>query len=1118
MGHPRGLQVLAAALAAGDRDIMIPGGPMIGRLSNVIAVRRTIVRAIAAVLLFELAGVAAWRLYDGWRTGRVVLTNDGPPLTVQVLDESADEPIGEPVALIRRATLALPQGDYRLRVKGEGRLSRVYRFAVNPGESFTQSLTLDENRLLGETPIQAEPVEPPRRDPIPFDSNTIAVELTPGKADLLEWSFHTLRRRDAATGKVLWDALAPAQPGNPPRRCHPWLLWFASAQYPGNRPLLPAPDVDGDGTCDLVWAAGGGFLALSGKDASVLWTYLAELDGTGGAYPEGPGLPGPIRPAGRSAQMLEAPTLADVDRDGVPDVVATIVFSEYNAEVLRRRPDLAEDDYGLSRERQSRRVVMAVSGRSGWPLWTHAVDPAFAKVPDTTWRRPAAVAQGRRGSLVGVVDGRKWIGLDAATGRPRAGPIDPGFELARPLQYADLDGDGEPEILALGPGPAARTQTLAAFSTATGDPLWTATIPVKYEPSDDEADEPDGPQIVDLDGDGRSEIVVPDAGALDPNNGYRGVALLDGATGKARWTRPMRPMTKADDGLIHIVEAPDLDRDGVRDLVATSMFIGRQPVNAYLGGPSEPERVYVDALSGKDGRPLWWWHVERPIHRWTFAEPPRWWGRGPDGWPLLAIPIEVQHPRHFIRRSPSDEDPATVYMLEASTGRLLQTLPKFASAQVADLDGDGLLDLWGRFEGEYKGDLRAFRGEGFEFWRALGGFQPARAWDAPYGPALPPASDFDGDGIGDTLLNRLTAPGLLPREATGSRTTIARSGRDGRALWKTDLDLRRGWFERNRREEYDVRPLPMPAGDLDGDGTPDVIVGEVAEVLPSQALRRPATLPLLLLSGRTGSLLWFAGPLPLDFEAHGYSWVQWAGPKVIEPGGAPDLIVRHNSPFLKASPTPPLNNAPMMPRLARLSGRTGRIVWDVPLADRAGKAQFGSLPSPTFEDLDGDGRLDALVIVTSTAGGDPASVDLKAVSLHDGRTLWSRHFEANDSERPTLRIIDTDEPGRPGVAVIDWSKQGDRTVLTARALDGRDGRPRWTWSVPLEPMYRFVWKAASVHDGGAGRRIAVNVVQSDRKARLLVLDTRGREILSREVIDENAHWSVACDLDGDGRD
>jgi outer membrane protein assembly factor BamB len=1100
---------------------MIFVGAMIERLSGAIRVRRTVVRAVAAVLLLELAGVAAWRFYDDRRTGRVVLTNDGPPLTLQVLGESGDEPIGEPVELIRRTTLALPAGDYRLRITGEGRLSRTYRFAVNAGETFNQALTLDENRLLGEATIQPPgPGDPPRRDPVPFTPDTVAIELTPGKADFVELLPTKLCRRDAATGQVVWDALEPQKPGQPPHRYHPWVLWFVRNHNSGIRPIDPAPDVDGDGTRDLVWATGSAFLALSGKDGSVLWTYLAELDGPGGAYPEGPELPGPIRPATRWAQLVDVPSAADLDRDGVIDVVSTIVFAEFPAETIRRRPELAKDQMARSDAMLYRRVVVAVSGRSGRRLWTYAIDPAFRQWPNRGWRLGTLVVSGGRSPTVAIVEESRCIGLDPADGCPRTGPIDLGFEPVRPVQYADLDGDGRAEILAIGPGSTGNDQALTAVSLATGRPLWTATINAKYQDFLT-GTELDWPLVVDLDCDGRAEIAAPDSGALDPHNGYRGVRLLDGTTGRPRWIRPMRPETKGDDGLLHIIEAPDLDRDGVHDLVTASFFLGREPINNYTHGPGEEERVYIDAISGKDGRPLWWWHYDRPSDRYTHMVAPRWWGRGPDGWPLLAVPIDAQHPQKTI--PPCDTDPLTVHVLEASTGREVQAMAEFTRMQVADLDGDGLQDLWGESRDESRGDLRAFRGEGPEVWRALGGFAPAAA-DRPdwYPSEFRPAADFDGDGIGDVLIARVTAPGETPSHANGSRTAIARSGRDGRLLWKADLGLRRGWFERDRGEDYFLRSLPMPAGDLDGDGTPDVIVQENNQEPPAWVLRRPAMLPLLVLSGRTGRPAWVAGPLPLEFEAHGYSGVQWAVPQVIEPGGAPDLLVRHSSPFSKASSTPPPPNSPDQDRLARVSGRTGRIVWDIPLEGKPRPPGFigSAVPPPIFEDLDGDGGLDALLLVHSTAGAPNPGFDLKAVSLRDGRVLWSRYLEVQNAMWTTQVVVfDTEDSKRPAVAVSHLSTEGHKSAIHVRALDGPDGKPRWTRTESADLRASHEVLVARL-GGDARRRVCLAFAESAGYRRILVLDADGRERLHRELPrDQREHFSQSViDLDGDGRD
>ena len=125
--------------------------------------------------------------------------------------------------------------------------------------------------------------------------------------------------------------------------------------------------------------------------------------------------------------------------------------------------------------------------------------------------------------LVAIVAGQQWLGLDAATGRLKAGPFDLTSSPATPIKHADLDGDGPPEILMI----VASGKSVAAFSTTTGQQLWIAPVDAMYDQSDyDQGPPPDWPHAVDLDRDGRSEIVVPDTGAMPPLAGYRGVRCL----------------------------------------------------------------------------------------------------------------------------------------------------------------------------------------------------------------------------------------------------------------------------------------------------------------------------------------------------------------------------------------------------------------------------------------------------------------------------------------------------------------------------------------------------------------------------------------------------------------
>ena len=107
--------------------------------------RLRIVASSVAAMLLVLAGAAwLWRLYDDWRTGRIVLSARGEPMVVQVLAESSDATVGDPIEVASSATLALPAGDYRLRVNGKGRLGRTYRIAVSRGETQAHIISLDE--------------------------------------------------------------------------------------------------------------------------------------------------------------------------------------------------------------------------------------------------------------------------------------------------------------------------------------------------------------------------------------------------------------------------------------------------------------------------------------------------------------------------------------------------------------------------------------------------------------------------------------------------------------------------------------------------------------------------------------------------------------------------------------------------------------------------------------------------------------------------------------------------------------------------------------------------------------------------------------------------------------
>ncbi len=1070
-----------------------------------------LVTAVATGLVIAATGLA-WRFYSEWRLGRIELTTEGDSVVCQVLDATSDSAVGEPYDLVTRAVVALPDGDYRLRVNGTGRLGRTYRFAVNRGETQTHTVSLDEGRLLrGERAPDEKGATSALELPIPFVTMTTAVELTPGKSDLIEWIGGPLICRDGFTGKPRWQLQAPQTadlvgPGGARARWMKHLL----AGHQASRPIEPAPDLDGDGTRDLVWAfrRTAAILALSGKDGSMLWNFVAESDGSGGPRPE---IPVQKNPPGliTARDFADDPVVADLGADGVPDLVATIIFSEIR-NAIDKEPAATAKSPAPGAAWLHRRVVVAVSGRSGRLLWASRAEGMIPDSRGEGWRQPAVLVRGERSGLVACVDGTKWRGLDPATGRLKAGPIDLGFISARPVQYADLDGDREPEILELAPG----KPSLHAWSLKTGRELWVQNVDQPIDQAMRGVPLPSYPLTADLDGDGRFEVVIADTGILPPATGYRGITLLDGATGAARWRRPLRPENKVSDGLAEILTAPDLDGDGTRDLIAVALFEGKKSLTPFVASPEEPRRIYVDALSGKDGRSLWWWKVDAPFRGVRRLWRPHWFGRGPDGWPLLAVPLGGANSPDSGSSFPWDDefnDAPIVHLLEATTGIERHTVSGLAQASFADLDGDGLTDLWG----EVRGELRAFRGEAPEAWRALGKFLAAGPQVTGRPVVREPAVDLNGDGTADTLIAMVHAPGNLNTgrvETTGSHTAVARSGRDGHVIWKTELDPRERWFEPESGASYDFFALPLPDGDLDGDGTADVVFKKEMPWGWNPSRRHTATLPVQALSGRTGKRIWSAGPLPLDFAAHGYSQVIRVEACAPERDGPRDLLVWHRSPFHAPGSEPfPGPASDGRPSLARISGQSGRVLWDAAIADYIGADLYSHAPPTLFRDLDRDGSLGALFVLPALAG---PTHTLLVISLATGKIRWSKPFSSEYLLGGDVVVSDLNGDGELEVAAID------RLKAAVHVYDGRDGKDRWTWTSGISSRSNLPgkWIALADFEGKGRKNLCVQVIEPGGKVHVVVLDGNGEERNRRTFAEDSPDALEAADCNGDGRD
>ena len=1075
----------------------------------------------AAVGALVLVGVIlGWRAYAGWRMGRFELTNSGDAALVQVLEEERDEPVGGVVGLVDRVVLELPAGEYRLRVDGKGRLGRTFRFSVNRGETQSFPISIDEGRLLGGEPV-ADEGDAERQLPMPIPSAAVtgALELDPsaGKSEMIQWTGKSLIRRDGATGKVIWDVKAPDgfATSDP---VGSWLMWNRSFVKTGRSHFVqPAPDLDGDGTGDILlnlrWDAE--FAAFSGKTGKSLWEFSAAA---GGRPESARRIRGTVLALRAENVTGGEPAIADIDRDGAPDVIGTFILSpSFNGQT---------------------RVVVGISGRTGKRIWTYSIDETPIHVSASYLERAAVLVQGRETRLVVYVNGSEWIGLDPATGKRRAGPIDLGFEPVVPVQHADLDSDGEPEILAVGQEPGGKERLLRVFSIKNGREMWSHSVDAASDTLLKGEASRGLPSVIDVEGDGRLAILVRDAGPMPPLPGQRGVRLIDGSSGATRWRIPMSAANKdVKEQVVEVIAAPDLDGDGVREVVTVSEFES-----------GKAKAIYVDALSGKGGRRVWSWNVSTEGRAHAVWKP-HWWGHGPDGWPLLALPLGGEVPGES--GQPFSDEPMSepiVHLLEASTGREQHRVIGLENVAIADLDGDGLDDLWGEVDGE----VRAFRGEAPEAWRALGRYDRAgwpfddvqaslsqlrmlrtRRFPEKYvDPLWNRWVDFDGDGVGDVLSGELRAPGKAKHDAAGSHVAIARSGRDGRVIWKTEIDPRGNWFNPTSRESYGLTGLSLPVGDLDGDGTVDVVVDK-SDGAARGATSAGRTLAIELLSGRTGARIWSGGRLRENANGKKGLSVIWAEACVVEPKGRPDLIVSQYALLGRAS-------------LARVSGRDGRVLWEVELPD--GRFRFADWPH-FFGDLDGDGGLDALELIPPQGIGS-GDHSLVAVSLRDGKRLWSANLTIGLPLGDWRKICvgDVDGDGRSEVVVLDEFSGARNSKTGIRVLDGRDGKVRWTWERAAD-QYTVVRSrdvALASFDGDGKRSVCVSAWTMDDQCVTVVLDSSGKERAHRRLgdrIDSKSTMSVierlsrsvarigtselsrknnkkltAADLDGDGRD
>ncbi len=821
--------------------------------------RRSVVlagAAAAASILLVIAAMAGWRWYVESRQGQVRLnTSDPVRLTAEMLtvprvplQPRGNEDVLPRFTLPTEQPLALPGGSYRLRVSGPGQVSETFPLLVEKGTRQAWDISLRGRQLW---------------EPITGARGVDVVNLA-GHPDIIAVREKTVHRFDGVTGKEIWQRSLDAKDLFADRKKAAPVNWrrLAAFEWVGfgyfERPLQPwlvqpAPDLDGDGTGDVIWAGRTSpwLLAMSGKDGAVKWWFQSPHHKI-----EDHPAPG----------VVCTPVIEDVDGDGVPDILVT---------------------FGMGWVKDPPEWVEAISGKTGQSLWRHVIPPPQAGPGHQNPRRVGDRPEGSEGpfqtqyasqvirrdgrKVLLVVGGRRVVGVDVQTGQAAWKPRQLAFNPVAMPVFADLIGQGKTSLLfidAIG-APQGSDFSLQAVSLE-GEVLWRH----KVEQTSSGRQHPwppfNWPVVEDLDGDGKPEVLVPHHKPWS-GSGWVGVEVLDGATGQSRWARRLARAHRGaveSSGVAHLLAGPDLDGDGCRDVIMAAL-IGAPTFEPEPWNATETMRphLFVAACSGADGQTLWQYlqpiDPSQPLHDPRIASL-GWGPLGSDGRPQLlvsysAASMDSNQPNPFQKRQ------AGTLFFAASTGQVTHSWPGVGAVLPADCNGDGLVDLVGiqvndrplnepPYAPVYEARVHTLRGGPPELWRRPGLWQPAaggkypRATGAialapsPVGRiANPSYGDLDGDGQPDHLV-------FWPSREFGQESGRLRaySGADGRRLWQCN-----GMTGSPRRSALVSECLHLECRVLDDTGLPGVCCTYLTG--PRNNLEECW---LAVLSGRSGKVLW----------------------------------------------------------------------------------------------------------------------------------------------------------------------------------------------------------------------------------------------------------------------
>jgi serine/threonine protein kinase len=975
--------------------------------------------AVMMTLAITLTSLLVWSSYRSWNASAIKLSAQRPPLVAEILSDTGETIRTETLPM--QNAIDLPAGQYDIRVSADGTFSQNFSVALDRGNAGAK-YTVNVNDQWLTTPQAVEHSYDffdlgSEHGIVKWSSKGLTIQKPQGPS--FEWSLDLSPQTQAALKEF------PAYI-NPKRSIHFSSGGLGESNESRSWTIREFVDVNQDGVGDLVCAARhqAWVMAISGKGDGVLWfTGLGE-ELTDVAYAQQASSTSTSR-----STVLQPPLQCDdLDGDGIRDMVVSVLSldkslrSQGGVYDCRRwfeaistqtgktiwRYEIPNQCFALSANqdvpydlRWFTELYSSRSSRGGQTMFLGMdhlrTPPYFVQSGDHAYRPTNASLLSTPDTTAGIIvfaAGDQLIRINVATGKPIDAPQTLGFRPGTYVQWADMDGDGVQDMVTLEEIPTQPNELpdprLVVWSIAKKRMLWSMPLDAYWPRGISEhLSRPEWPLVVDLDADGKSEVIAPNGrshtansfngGALN-NEVPRGkVVVLNGESGAERWSKSILTL---DASIDYFIDGSDLDEDGVRDVYVASF-------------DNKGKYLHVDALSGTNGNALWGTRKEWATSAFDGFRVMglAWWNSGPDGWPQLLVTLSDQ------RFWTGHDFITTVAAFSAGTGELNTIGRNINECTPIDIDHDNAEELLVCSSSRENSNttLHVLRGMKRQAWKRLGELGDVTA-------------DLNGDNIDDLV------------ESWGDGTLVATDGATGKEIWRsrvirTTSQLRVRILNQSVPSQFPSQNVPAPC-DLNHDGYQDLIVFETHTSGQKKV-------PMHAVSGKTGSLLWSLQ----DVLVKSISDILSTTVTDIDQDGEPEVICLAAVDY--GYPTSPFafSNQDVQLWLFLAEATSGELCWAEPLSPAYGTSTQSTSPMQlnnfkidlAYADLNDDQVYD-LILPAVRADG---ALETRALSGLDGKLLWARERQPDGLSQQSLEnwtapsFCDFDGNGRPEIVLVE---------------------------------------------------------------------------------------------------